>query len=212
MELDRSRSVKEYQEEIVSKLRRMFGTNQVISEWNVAKDSRDALGRKLYCPRIDIAVGPFNIDGNVVRNREMIDNAYLRYENFICKLNSVSDGKISTEHLNKNPRCFLAIEIENTGTRKHRLGSIVNAAAIGKVGIIVTFTKESNNSFRKIRKYLQFIRNVKKIVEDISKNVIIISKNDFSNILEEHVRRPRPPSATRANPSSASSPVSRRSP
>lgn len=191
MRPDKGESVKEYREKIVPQLSRLFGTNQVISEWDVAKDSRDALGRKLYCPRIDIAVGPFNTDKNVIKNiknREMINNAYLRYKNFICKLNSASDGKISPEHLNKNPRCFLAIEIENTGNRKHRLGSIVNAAAIGKVGIIVTFTKESNNSFRKIRKYLQFIRDVKKIEEDISKNVIMISKNDFSNVLEECVR------------------------
>ena len=197
---DKGERVKEYQEKIVPQLKWMFGTNQVIPEWNVGKDSRDDLGRKLYCPRIDIAVGPFNIDGNWVRNREMIDNTYLRYENFICKLNSASDEKISTEHLNRNPRCFLAIEIENTGSRKHRLGSIVNVAAIGKVGIIVTFTNESNNSFRKIRKYLQFVKTVEKIEEDISKNVIIISKNDFSNVLEECVRRPRPPSPTHENP------------
>lgn len=195
MRPERGKKVKKYQEKIVPQLRRMFGTNQVISEWNVAKESRDDLSRKLYCPRIDIAVGPFNIGRKVV-NREMIENAYLRYENFIRKLNSASDGKISTEHLNKNPRCFLAIEIENTGTRKHRLGSIVNAAAIGKVGIIVTFTKESNNSFRKIRKYLRFIRDAKKIEEDISKNVIIISKNDFSNVLEECIRGPQPTGAT----------------
>lgn len=185
----RNDNVTEFKGEIASKLRELFGADQVIPEWDVAKDSRDAWNRDLYCPRIDIAVGPFNIDGNVVENREIINNAYARYTHIIDRLNAASDRKISEEHLNRNPRCLLAIEIENTGSRKHRLGSLVNAAAIGKVGIVIAFTNESYTSLGKIREYLQFILDARKVEGDISKNVIIISKNDFLNVLEECVSR-----------------------
>lgn len=183
-------TVTEFKEKIVTWLKEIFGRNQVKPEWDVAENSRDDLSRDLYCPRIDIAVGPFNIHRNVVRDREIINNAYLQHRYFIDKLNAIGDRAISDEHLNKNPRCLLAIEVENRGSRKHRLGSIVNAAAIGKVGLLVAFTAESYNSLRKIREYLQFITDVRKVEEDISKNVIIISKDDFSRILEDCARGP----------------------
>jgi len=179
---------KEYKREIASKLVRIFGANQVKLEWDVAKNSRDDFTRKLYCPRIDIAIGPFNIKRDVDRDRGEINAAYSRHRYFINKLNAASDIKISAEHLNENPRCLFAIEIENTGSRKSRLGSIANAAVIGKIGIIVAFTEKSNKSLKKIREYLRFATYARKTKENISKNVVIISKNDFLGVLEKCVR------------------------
>lgn len=178
-------TVNGYKDRIIPLLEQIFGEKQVKKEWDVAKNARDAYTRELYCPKIDIAVRPFNINGKVEKNKEMIDSTYLRHKRFINKLSSVSGSKIRAEH-NRNPRCFLAIEIENKGDRKPRLGSIVNAAILGKAGIIVTFTKESDNSLRKIKKFLRFAKKVHKTEVDISKNVIIITKEDFFKALGEY--------------------------
>jgi hypothetical protein len=181
----KSGSVEEYIREILLPLKRLFGANQVIPEWDVTSGSLDDFTRQLYCPRIDIAVGPFNVNGNITRNREVIDDAYFQHEDLIKKLSAADKRKMLDEHLNKNPRCLLAIEVENRGSRKHRLGSIVNVAALGKVGIIIAFTNESYRSLEKLREYLRFISRVRKIERDISKNVIIISRDNFSRILDE---------------------------
>lgn len=180
-------NVNGYRDRIIPLLEQIFGEKQVKKEWDVARNARDAYSRKLYCPRIDIAVSPFNINRKVKKNKKMIDDTYSCHKSFINKLSSVSRSKIRAEH-NINPRCFLAIEIENKGGRKPRLGSIVNAAILGKVGIIVTFTEESDNSLRKIKKFLKFAETVHKTKVDISKNVIIITKEDFFKALGEYAQ------------------------
>jgi hypothetical protein len=96
------------------------------------------------------------------------------------------DNKIMKEFneslLNRNPRCFLAIEIENTGTRKSRLGSIINASAIGKIGIVVAWNNEVLRELEKIEDYLRFLREVGKIPEAF-RNVMFIRKDQFRHVL-----------------------------
>jgi hypothetical protein len=178
------KNVEIYQNRIVSQLKGIFGKRRVKSEWSVAKGSRDAWTRDLYCPIIDIAVGPFNTKRNVYVDREKINRAYLKYKYFAEKLQNATGTKIDDECLNANPRCLFAIEIENETDAKAMLGSIVNAAAVGKIGIMVAFNRKSYSYLIKLRKYLRFIKDVHKVQEDISKNVIIISKNEFAAILE----------------------------
>ena len=55
--------------ELLSLLENVFGKGNVLQEWDVARNSEDALKKKLqYCPRIDYAVKPLNIDGNIEDN------------------------------------------------------------------------------------------------------------------------------------------------
>lgn len=77
---------------------------------------------------------------------------------------------------------MLAIEIENTGSRKTRVGSIINASAIGKVGIIVAWTPAVLSELERIEDYLNFLRIVGKIPQAFE-NVMIVGKRDFSEIL-----------------------------
>jgi len=179
----RCKNVGIYQNRIVSQLKEIFGSDQVELEWSVVKGSRDAWTRDLYCPVIDIAVGPFNKKRDGYVDREKINRAYLNHKYFAEKLQNATGTKIDYKYLNANPRCLFAIEIENERDAKAMLGSIVNAAAVGKIGIMVAFNRKSHNSLIKLRKYLQFIKAVHKVQEDISKNVIIISKNKFAAIL-----------------------------
>lgn len=92
--------------------------------------------------------------------------------------------------LNENPRCFLVIEKEKETKQKPVLGSIVNASALGKIGIMIA--DDSDNDERsqyrrltKIRRYLRFTTIVKKTGK-VANNSIILPKEEFLNILRSN--------------------------
>jgi len=179
----RPSEVKEYQELVRKSLSKIFGEGNVKKEWDVATDSQDAYTRKLYCPRLDIAVGPFNIDGNVDENNDRIKEAVDSNKDFIdnvLRLPGLSPGDVDSflRQENKNPRCFLAIEIEKSGSRKHMVGNIVNASILGAFGIIIPFDDKALSAYRKIDAYLNFAAKVGK-TREIFKNVLIINKEKF---------------------------------
>jgi hypothetical protein len=170
--------------EIVNALKQLFGENNVKPEWDVAKNSSDALTRNLYCPRVDIAVGPFNIDRNIELNNHLISEAYEDHLNLIEAIKARSDIQYRALEANQNPRCFIAIEIEHRTSRKHRLGSMVNASAMGKVGIIAATSPDVFDSITKIRRYLEFLEAVGKSRYN-PRNVMIVLAEDLLTVLEQ---------------------------
>lgn len=160
-----------------------FGEKQVIKEWDVGKNSEDALQRDVqYCPRIDFAVKPLNIDNqNILKNRDLIFETYEKYRNFFSNL---SMWGITNYYwrLNPNPRCFLAIEYENKTTTKHRFGSLINACAIGCVGLVIAVNVKTYNSYSRIVKYMHFL-DVNEKLQLHPKNYIILRKDDFEKLL-----------------------------
>jgi len=178
-------SVTEYQDGAVIRLQKLFGENNVLKEWDVGKKSRDSLTRDLYCPRVDIAVGPFNIDRNLEKNNKMINSVYSNFLPLIEIWRENSDIKNIELRPHDNPRCFLVIEIENKSSRKHRIGSILNASAIGKIGIIVAWDDKVMISLSKIRRYLNFLKDVRKLSEDAFQNVMVIERDVFLRTLKQ---------------------------
>lgn len=159
-----------------------FGPQVTIKEWDVAKDSLDGYNRELYCPRLDIAVGPFNIDGNVSRNLNSIKREADSKTEFLNLLLSKSISSTENFEYNKNPRCFLAIEIEKSGSRKHMLGDIANSSILGYMGIVIPLGEKKPNQFKKIKDYIDFaVRNEK--TSKVFNNVIIIKLQDFLDCL-----------------------------
>ena len=179
---------KELQQELLGILRKKFGNLNVEKEWDPAKGSQDDYHRQLYCPRVDLAVSPFNKIHNS-QERENILKAVRENQDFIEKLKEVS------YHINfkesENPRCFLAIEIEASGSRKHHLGDITNASILGAVGIIITLDKEGSstiyNGFKRTRDYLKFATDNNKIESTLANNLLIIRSEDFIRILKEEL-------------------------
>ena len=164
-------------DEILKELKRVFGEENVVKEWDVAKESKDAYTREIYCPRIDYAIKPLNIDENVNRNKELIKRAYKKYENLLRKLLN-DETRFKKISLNENPRCFLAVEVEGKTSRKHRLGSLINASVLGGIGIIVALDENVLQSFTKISKYLKYLYEHQKI-RCIQENIIITTKENF---------------------------------
>jgi len=180
---------KEYQNFVVEKLGSVFGVDNVKKEWDVAKDSRDGYGRELYCPRIDVAVGPFNISRNIERDNRIIYMAVNTYKGFIRKLVNKSETNVGSvddflSNKNRNPRCFMAIEIEKSGTRKHLLGNIANVSIIAGIGIVVPMNQSNLNGFKGIKKYIEFATSVGKANHSFN-NVLVISQGNFTKIIEE---------------------------
>lgn len=174
------------QDVIYRKLIEVFREEQVLIEWDVVRGSQDAYTRELYCPRIDFAIGPFNIDGNIDDNNLSINQKYDEYESLFHLLTRHGDMPNKKLEVNQNPRCFLTIEHENKVTRKHMIGTIINASAIGKVGIIIASQDKTYRALSRIRKYLDAMVKFNKL-DYTPENIIIIQFNEFMNCMQNFV-------------------------
>jgi hypothetical protein len=127
-----------------------------------------------YSPRVDVAVGPYSTPefGN---QGDIINQVYLTNEQWIQELFNFHQENMAGYlneyqlpdfheiiHFNRNPRCFLAIEIENKTSKKHILGSVVNASSLGKIGIGIPMHDSTFRTFARILNYLSFLKNVGK--------------------------------------------------
>lgn len=186
-------SCRSYAEAASQLLMRIIQQEQVILEWDVAKESMDAYNRGIYSPRLDIAVGPFNIDTRLDLNNRRINAALRGKRGFMRRLESNSVSIPDNLFSNRNPRCFLAIEIEKTGSRKHRLGSIINAGALGKVGVVVGWDEKVTQSLSRLQGYLDFLWKHKKGMPPTSRlngrmhNVFIIKRTAFLETLRHEM-------------------------
>ena len=185
---------REYQHQLKTALSERFDDLELIEEWN-AFAGPDY--RFQYSPRVDIAFGPYsNVPGgNQIENYNRLSadhdmNRFLRQiYDFHCQNIDLQqyDEVIIPPFLdvlrsNLNARCFLAIEIENNNSRKHTLGSIVNAASLGRVGIGIAYSNKAFNMFRRILNYLAFLRRVDKNTYDTT-NFLIITREQMNEIM-----------------------------
>jgi len=175
--------VEEYRQRVCIALARIYPMNRVTPEWI---SLRDEIG--LYSPRLDIAVGPFAFRTRYIEDYdELMDNSRIFIEKMMnCHITNVRDYdesgyNLSYEELkekNRNSRCLLAIEIENTTGAKYIIGSVVNACALGRIGIFIAWNHEKLKSAIKLRKYLEFLARVGKNTFDTT-NLLILEKDQF---------------------------------
>jgi hypothetical protein len=138
-------------------------------EWSIAKGAIDAFSPDVrrYAPRVDIAIGPFNI----TRGREHdISEELLRPD----RLRAVFAGRTP----NVNPRCLLAIEVAYSGSSKHMMGDILNASALGLFGMIVGHEHEMPK-IRRILRYLEQLAELEKMPSSLFRNVIALNTAEF---------------------------------
>ena len=186
-------TAKEYQEYVCPRLHEKLEDLQVEEEWVAF---RGQIGQ--YSPRVDIAVGPFSIIPGQTQSEEY--NQILAKPEialFVRKvydfhLINTNENQLETEkkyyinskiRKNLNARCLLAIEIENTSTKKHIMGSMINACSLGRIGIGVAFNDSVVRSFNRIVRYLSFLNKVGKTSYDTT-NFMIITKEQFLQVIE----------------------------
>lgn len=187
-------SVKEYQDSSAPLLANKLTELEIINEWTAFRGVNYQ-----YSPRVDIAVGPFSVAPG--RNQTAEYNRILRRGNIDTFLKQIYDlhvENIGNEILNEinipefdivtrknqNARCFIAIEIENTSTKKHIMGSMINAASLGRIGIGIAYTDSVLRTFIRILNYLSFLKRVEKNTYDTT-NFLILTRDQFTNLLNE---------------------------
>lgn len=182
----------EYQKQLFAALFNVFP--DVEYEWRAFRTG----DKHKYGPRLDIALGPFNDEAaeyNLMYDynrmvHEGLLNRFLQraYDLHIQNLDITVYTEVNHPSFlevierNQNARCVLAIEIENKNTRKHIMGSIVNAASLGRVGIGIGFTSEVTETFLRILNYLSFLTNVEKNGYDTC-NFLVLTVAQMDNLL-----------------------------
>src|SRR5680860_1918100 len=161
-------TAKQYLDLMVPMLAEKLNGLEVVNEWRAFR----GLSYQ-YSPIADIAVGPFSIAP--AQNQTSKYNEILEQEPIIKFLQKIYDYHIEnigddwTNELkipNLNARCFLSIEIENKNSKKHIMGSVVNAASLGRIGIGVAYCDSAKRTFIRILNYMAFLKRVGKNTYD----------------------------------------------
>ena len=186
----------EYQDYLTPTMIENFGDLEVQSEWRAFQGLPYQ-----YCPRVDIAVGPFNVAPSPNRTEEY--NQIVRRDNiseFLREIYNLHIENIGDEWLNEvripeferiieknqNARCLIAIEIENSSTKKHIMGSMVNAASLGRIGIGIAYNESVLRTFRRMLNYMGFLKRVEKNTYDTT-NFLNVTKDQFEDIVTKNL-------------------------
>jgi hypothetical protein len=184
-------TAKDYQKQLVPKLQHIFPELPVTNEWAAFTGLIHQ-----YSPRVDIALGPFNTESgtssvhlyNELLGDDLVyDFLKMIFEYHVKNLDETLYNEVIHPQFdflirkNENSRCFLAIEIENRNSKKHIMGSIVNAASLGRVGIGIAFNEGTLRSFCRIVNYLSFLKRVEKNTYDVT-NFLIITVDQLEDI------------------------------
>ena len=210
------RTTKEYENDIANLLRVFFAPKiRVVKEIRVRRGLkyRSEKGYKCYSPMIDVSVGPFSeirgeslyneYDNLVKFSREFINNLLqqfrVNYQDFGKGFFEINERTIprnyrsflsTSKGVNWNARCFMAIEVENSGRAKHLLGDIINVSISGRIGIVIGYNDTKFKSFLRQLDYFAYTIEAKKLKFN-SKNIIVLKPDQFESILIENIKKQR---------------------
>ena len=175
--------VGDYTDVILPKLQSLFGKigSKLNLEIEVEKEWPSEVeldGIHYYSPKLDVAVGPFAIQGvfikeydkiqkeciNLTKQLKIIHNS--NFQEYFGSLHGQYPEFLTVPHINlhanSNSRCFLGVEIENKTDRKHMLGAIINVAALSRIGIVVACDKARFKALFTMVGYLEYLHDVNK--------------------------------------------------
>ncbi len=175
------------QERLASGLRNQFGGVQVEPEWRALDGQVN-----VYSPRVDIAIGPFAIN---TTHEATYDEMGRHHREFLTQLHSSFAANVrefaptdivpnlqSVCQLNRSARCFLAVEVEGSGSRKHTMGGAINASALGRIGVSVACSNPELKKLLKMRRYLQLLTSVGKNSFNTT-NLLVVTRDQMADAL-----------------------------
>lgn len=146
----------------------------------------------LYAPRLDLAVGPFatedslaaEFDRMLTRHQELIERLLRAHRSNmeVFPDNYLAPDLDSLLVANPNPRCFMAIEIER-GNRdmKYLLGSAFQAAAWGKLGLVICWNGLRRRNLMGVREMLSLLSAYGKNTLHTG-NLLILDKDQMDRV------------------------------
>lgn len=183
----------EYQIFLAPLMTAKFIDLEVVSEWRAFRGMNYQ-----YSPRVDIAVGPFSVAPGPNRTAEYnqiiqrpVVNRFLKslYDTHVENIGEEWLNEIKIPEFdylirkNQNARCLMSIEIENSSTKKHIMGSMVNASSLGRIGI--AYNESVLKTFLRMLNYMGFLKRVEKNTYDTT-NFLIVTKEQFQEIVNEN--------------------------
>jgi hypothetical protein len=176
-------TAKETQAALAGFLATMIDADHVKSEWSVRTDATDDVyDKSSYAPRLDLAIGPFNVSSEREANVQLILH-HQRHPLIVALRREVIRQNHGSFYVNRNPRCLLAIELEYSTSSKHILGGITNASLLGYIGVIVGNARYIAK-IRRIYEYACRLREVEKAHGDMFANVACFDEEEFFSLLE----------------------------
>jgi hypothetical protein len=158
-----------------------------------------------YSPIIDISVGPFSetrgaslwgqYDSLADFSRDMIDEMLVQfrqnYQDFGHGFFRIEERTLPTSYqdflsqsqgVNWNARCFLAIEVEDSGSPKHLLGDMINVSIAGRIGLVIGYNQPKYETLLRQLDYIAYSVEAKKIKFN-SKNILVLKPDQFENAI-----------------------------
>jgi hypothetical protein len=180
---------REYQHKVKGELERIYSGEEVEVQWYPFRGE----GPHQYCPIVDVAVGPFATERRYeTRYAELLEKTRAFVQCLIEKHNQNVEEpeKASFEaiaYFNENARCLFCIEVEETGTRKHCLGDLVNASALGRIGLLIARSQKVLRIFVRQRVYLRYLADVGKNTFKTT-NALVLTEEQFDECLASALR------------------------
>ena len=177
----------QFQGVLLHKLQARFGVG-CAKEWRAFETSEGH-----YAPRLDLAVGPFAYGerqcGPEYDEASVVHARYLNelWAAFAANVREYTghapeyDFKAALAS-NWNARCFLAIEIENRVSRKHLMGGAINAAALGRIGVVVGWSDDKVRALMNLRLYLTALGKFNKPTFKTA-NLLVLSREQALALL-----------------------------
>jgi hypothetical protein len=173
----------DYQDRLSSDLQLVFPNAEVIKEWDTAKnDPHFSSHRDVYAPRVDIAIGPFNdyfeLDCGIDRTKPMRSHPFVKE----LTRDKRQAGLRMNRLWNSFSRCFMAVEIEFSGTSKHVLGSMINASVNGSIGILIA-DRANYDKIKRILNYFLRLESLERMKLTTLGNLFVYELDQFLNLL-----------------------------
>lgn len=193
----------EYERAVIPLLGGLFGERHVEVQWRPMLEeesrgwNRNGARRQLtYAPAVDIAVGPFATHGELTDRYDLMEREHTSLLDGLLSAhveNTVEFGsrfrapsREDLRNANHNPRCFLAIELENgIADPKHHLGSVVNAVALSRIPVLIGLRPGRLASLLRLREYILQLDEYRKNVFS-AHTMIVLSGEQLFEVLQTH--------------------------
>jgi hypothetical protein len=198
---DHLREVDRYKDTLADSLRAVLGRWTLVqTEWDAMLPeekayypSRRPYPRRMYSPAVDIAVGPFAVtrqyiteyDELLAVHRPFIESLVDEHQRNVRAFASDFYGPDfqSLYYGNQNARCFLAVEIEKgNAAAKYLIGSALNAAALGRVGIVVCWSEPRLQTLLRIREYVSQLTALEKNAFN-PRNLLVLTREQMNVVV-----------------------------